>query len=268
MNKNFLQQYGPYALVTGASSGIGEQFARRLAAKGFNLLITARNQAALEALAQELMADGNITVQVCACDLSRTEDTLSLIQQAQQLPLGLIVSTAGFGQKGEFIDLDHQQLLDMYQTNCINPSRLVHALAPKLVQQGRGGIIFTGSMEGETPFPFSTAYAASKGFIHQFAGSLHGEMQAHGVDVLLLAPGSTDTNSPISQGFSREQLPGLMSPQTVAHQALQKLGKRSLWITGWHNRLFVRLLRVLPRSWAIKSAGLGMKSAIDKSKAA
>jgi short-subunit dehydrogenase len=266
MTDDFLSRYGPCALVTGASSGIGEQFARLLAARGFDLLISARKQQALEALAHELMAGHDITVHVFPCDLSSTEETLALIQRALELPIGLLISNAGFGQKGEFIDLDHEQLLAMYQTNCISPSRIVHALATRLVEQRRGGIIFTGSMEGETPFPFSAAYAASKGFIHQFAGSLHMEMQTHGVDVLLLAPGSTDTNAPISQGFSREQLPGLMSAREVAQQALDKLGSRSLWITGWHNRLFVRLLRILPRNWAIKLAGLGMKSAIDKSK--
>lgn len=103
----------------------------------------------------------------------------------------------------------------------------MHALAPKLVERGHGGIIFTGSMEGETPFPYSSAYASTKGFIHQFAGSLHMEMRTHGVDVLLLAPGSTDTNAPISQGFSRDQLPGLMSAHEVARQALDKPGKKA-----------------------------------------
>jgi hypothetical protein len=266
MNKDFLTQYGPSALVTGASSGIGEQFARLLASQGFDLLITARDQAALEALADELRAACNVSMHICVCDLSQPEDTEILIKRAMELPLGLVVSNAGFGQKGDFVELDHEQLLAMYQTNCLSPSRIVHALAPRLIDRGRGGIIFTGSIEGETPFPYSAAYAASKGFIHQMAGSLYLEMRAHGVDVLLLAPGSTDTNAPISQGFTRDQLPGLMSPRVVAHQALKQLGRKSLLITGWHNRLFTRLLRILPRSWAIMLAGMGMKSAIDQSK--
>lgn len=266
MAAGFLEKYGPVALITGASSGIGEQYARLLAAKGFDLLITARRESLLSDLAEELRRQFGIKVDVYACDLSSVEQVSGLISFAKERPLGLIVSNAGFGAKGDFLNHDKQQMDAMYQINSLTPSTLAFELLPVLVKQQRGGMIFTGSIEGDLPFPYSAPYAASKAFLHSLVGSLWLEMKPYDVDVLLLAPGSTDTNAPISQGISRDQLVGVMQPEDVAGQALKKLGKQPYFIPGLHNRFFITLLRYLPRSLVLRMTGAGMKKAIEDSK--
>lgn len=259
-------RYGTGALVTGASSGIGEQFARLLAEKGFDLLLTARRESLLQSLRGELEAAHGVTVTCLVCDLCDPQQVEGLIEKARDMAIGLVVSNAGFGvAKGEYLSIAQDDLDAMYRANSLAPARLARALLPDMVERGRGGMIFTGSMEGDAVFPYSAAYAASKAFLHSLVMGLWLEVRGNGVDVLLLAPGSTDTEAPIKQGISRDQLVGVMSPRDVADQALQQLGRRPHFITGFHNRLFVALLRLLPRKLAIKMAGAGMRQAMEKS---
>lgn len=260
------ERYGSPALVTGASSGIGEQFARELAAQGFDLLLTARREEQLQALAQELQSSSGVSAQWCRCDLSVAAEVDTLIAWVLEREPRLVISNAGFGvAKGEFLSIPAQELEAMYAANSIAPARLLRAVLPAMIERGRGGLICTGSMEGDAPFPYSAAYAATKAFLHSFILGLWYELRNTQVDVLLLAPGSTDTQAPISQGIDRDQLVGVMSPGEVARQALAQLGKGPQFIPGFHNRLFVAVLRHLPRRWALALAGQGMKRAMDNS---
>jgi short-subunit dehydrogenase len=274
VQQTFLKTYGTWALVTGASSGIGEQFAQLLAERKFNLLLVARREDMLSLLRDKLQKECGITVEIIVADLSSTADLQNIIQIAKNKYIGLVVSNAGFGLKGSFTKDSLPTLLSMVQVNAVAPLILAYELLPVLAQRvsdwhgdepKRAGFIFTGSMEGEAAFPWSSAYAASKAFVHSLGNGLWEEYREKNVDVLVLAPGSTDTNAPVSQGISREQLVGIMSPREVAQQALDKLGKTPLWLTGMHNRIFIRLLRWLPRPLAIRMAGFGMKQAIEKS---
>lgn len=276
MKHDLLKSYGSWALVTGASSGIGEQFARLLAKEGFHLLLVARRENLLTSLREELQSTHKINIDIITADLSMITDVHKVIVAAKNKPIGLIVSNAGFGLKGEFTGDSLPTILSMVNLNAIAPLMLAHELLPVLEQRVknqhgddciRGGVILTGSMEGEAAFPWSSAYAATKAFVHSLGNGLWEEYRQKQVDILVLAPGSTDTNAPISQGISRDQLVGIMSPELVARQALEQLGRRPLWLTGMHNRLFIRLLRWLPRAWAIRIAGFGMKQAIENSKA-
>ncbi len=260
------KKYGPLALVTGASSGIGEQFARILAAEGFDLIISARREAALAALAQELSNAHGISVECVSCDLSDAAGVSQLIDFCEEKAPGLIVSNAGFGAKGEFLAEDPALLEQMYRTNALAPSALAHALLPAMVSRRRGGIIFTGSVEGEVAFPYSTAYAASKAFIHSLVRGIWLEMKPYNVDVLLLAPGSTDTEAPIKQGMTRAQLIGLLPPETVARQALNALGRKMTITPGAVNKSFIGVLKLLPRKWSTIAAGKGMQKAITDAK--
>lgn len=262
------ERYGSTALVTGASSGIGEQFARQLAEKGFDLVLAARRATRLEALREKLEKQFGITVTCCVCDLSDLAQVDGLAQQARDLGVGLLISNAGFGvPKGGFLSVSVEDQEAMYRANSLAPARLAHALLPAMVEQGRGGLIFTGSMEGDAVFPWSAPYAASKAFLHSLVLGLWLEVTGSGVDVLLLAPGSTDTEAPIKQGISRDQLVGIMSPSEVARLALERLGKQPHFTPGIHNRLFIGLLRLLPKRLAISMAGFGMKRAMDHSSA-
>jgi short-subunit dehydrogenase len=259
-------RYGATALVTGASSGIGEQFAHQLAQKGFDLLLTARREPLLQALKEKLEREHHITVTCLVCDLCDMEQVDTLIERAQSMDVGLVVSNAGYGvAKGGFLSIARDELEAMYCANSLAPARIAHALLPAMMGRKRGGLIFTGSMEGDAVFPWSAAYAASKAFLHSLVMALWYEVKGNGVDVLLLAPGSTDTNAPINQGISRDQLVGVMSPAEVAQQALDHLGRQPHFMPGAHNRIFIALLRMLPNKLAIGMAGYGMKRAIDKS---
>ena len=262
MNK----KYGKWAIVTGASSGIGEQFSHMLAADGVNLIVVARRVDLLNALMQKLEQQHGIDVVVCAADLSELSEINKLLETASKYDVGLLVSNAGFGLKGEFADHSMEELQKMVQLNAINPMLLVRSLLPQLRARGSGGIILTGSIEGESPFPYSSAYAASKAFIHSLGVGLWHECKAYGIDVLVLSPGSTDTDAPIKQGISREQLLGVMSPEVVAKSALSELGKKPLHIPGFYNRFITGFLRWIPRGLSARLAGFGMLQAINKSR--
>jgi short-subunit dehydrogenase len=265
-SSEWTQRYGATALVTGASSGIGEQFARQLARKGFNLVLTARREPQLLALKQALEREQGITVTCIPCDLSDPAQVDLLIAQVLPLDIGLVISNAGYGvMKGAYLSAGIDALEAMYRANSLSPARIAHALLPAMVANKRGGFIFTGSIEGDAVFPFSGAYAASKAFLHSLVQALWYEVKDSGVDILLLAPGATDTEAPLKQGIDRAQLQGVMSPADVAQQALAHLGLQPHFTPGARNRLLVGLLRCLPRKLAIAMAGYGMRRALGNS---
>jgi short-subunit dehydrogenase len=265
MANDFTHRFGPWALVTGASSGIGEQFARQLAARGLNVVITARRAALLEHLAAELTRTHGVQVTVLALDLAQPDFMAPLLAACADKDIGLVVSNAGFGLKGEHHNLDAARLSAMLNVNCHAPMLLAHAFAPQLIARGRGGLLFTGSIEGFMGFPWSTAYAATKAFVMSLGEGLWGELTARGVDVMVLAPGATDTDAPTLQGIDKSQLAGMMPPAEVVRQALAQLGKKTVFITGWTNRLLVRFLTMVPRRVGLRIAGKGMQVALQRS---
>ncbi|MEH6581406.1 MAG: SDR family NAD(P)-dependent oxidoreductase [Halioglobus sp.] len=264
MNNEFLQQYGPWALVTGASSGIGEAFARALAAEGLNLIICGRRSEKLETLAAQLQQSHSIEIKPLTLDISGTEFMPRLIEAIGDLDLGLIVSNAGFGLKGAHVDQAPEALDSMLAVNARAPMLITQSLAPQLIRRGSGGIILTGSMEGYMGFPLSAAYSASKGFVHFLGEALWQELKPHNIDVLTLAPGSTDTEALSKQGFDKNKMSGVMSPDRVAHEALQKLGHKRIHMPGGSNRFFTWLLTSLPRKWGLAMAEAGMKAALKR----
>ena len=265
MAESLRDRFGPVALVTGASSGLGKAFARHLAREGFDLIITARREPELTALAEELRAQYNVRCLVRAVDLSQPKAVDTLLASLGEEEIDLLVSNAGFGTKGRFEADSLDTCIAMVNTNCVASLALCHHLLPGMKAHKRGGVILTGSMEGEVAFPFSATYAASKAFLHSLGTALAAECEGSGVDILLLAPGPTDTEAPRKQGFSNEQLSGLMAPEAVVEGALSQLDRRSYWMPGWQNRLMIRMLKWLPRRMAARMAGAGLKAALKKS---
>lgn len=264
MKDSFNQQYGPWALVTGASSGIGEAFARQLAADGLNLIICARRKEQLETLAGQLRQAHDIEVATLALDIGEADFMPRLTEAIAGRDLGLIVSNAGFGLKGLHVDQSPAELDNMLAVNARAPMLITRALAPVLIERGRGGIILTGSMEGYMGFPLSAAYSATKGFVHFLGEALWQELKPHGVDVLTLAPGSTDTEALTKQGFNKDEMSGVMSPDRVARETLQHLGRKRLYMPGPGNRFLIWLMTTLPRKWGLAIAEAGMKSAMKR----
>lgn len=261
----FRERYGPAAIVTGASSGIGAAFARALAARGLDLVITARRAALLEALAAELRTAHHVRVTVLGLDLAAADFLPQLVAAAEPHDVGLVVSNAGFGLKGEHHELDAAALTAMVQVNALAPMLLAHAFTPRLIARGKGGILFTGSIESYMGFPWSSAYAASKAFVTVLGAGLWGELERRGVDVLVLSPGATDTDAPTLQGIDKTKIPGrIMAPAQVVDAALAQLGRKPVYIPGWQNRWLMRLLTALPHRTALRLAGKGIRDTLAR----
>jgi hypothetical protein len=257
-------RYGPAALVTGASSGIGRAFARCLAAEGYELVLVARRKDRLEELSRELVSKYPIGVKIVQLDLTQPHFSEDLLAACEGFDIGLVVSNAGAGIKGALQQSAVESLNDIIDLNCRAQLLLVHALLPRLIARGRGGILLLGSIEAYLGFPYSAAYAATKAFVHSLGQGLWGELRPHGLDVLVVNPGATNTETLILQGMSPDDMPGLMDPERVAELSLAKLGQGPIFIPGPLNRSLVWILTHLPRRLAIRIARKSMLDAISK----
>ncbi len=240
----FKERYGPWALVTGASSGIGEEFARQLAAMGFNLILVARRKQRLEDLARQLETGSKIQVRIIVADLSQPDFMPIILSATQSIDVGLLVNNAGFGIGGNFLDHELKKELALLDVNCRAPLILTHEFGRRMIERKRGGIIFVSSVSGYIATPFEASYAASKVYELFLAESLGHELKRDGVDVLALCPGSTDTEFHVIAG---SRAVAAMPVKPVVDLALKKLGKKPAAIPGWHNRLLVYLLKFTPR---------------------
>src|SRR5512144_962182 len=177
------------ALVTGASSGIGEQFARQLAERGYDLVLVARRADRLQKLAGELP----VTSHVLACDLGREAGTLPGQVEELGVAVDLLVNNAGFGLRGPFLDSDAERDAEMVRVNCEAIVVLTRAFLPAMVERGRGGVITVASTAGMQPLPYESVYAATKAFALNFSDALHAELRDSGVRVLAVNPGPVPT---------------------------------------------------------------------------
>lgn len=265
MKTEFSETYGPWAIVTGASSGIGKAFAEILAEKGVNLVIAARRKERLEELAQNLTEKHAVQVVPLELDLNAADFLKTLDDATEEMDIGLVVSNAGFGFKGPHHEQSPVALDKLLNVNVRAPMLIARAYAPGLIRRGRGGIIITGSMEGVMGFPWSGAYAASKAYVNALGEALWGELGEHGVDVLVLSPGATDTENLRNQGYDPDKMPGIMSPRTVASSALESIRRGPHYIPGFKNAMTVRILSMLPRRMALKMAAKGIRASLEKS---
>jgi short-subunit dehydrogenase len=247
----FLRRYGPTALLTGASSGIGEAFAILLAQGGFDLVLVARRRDRLENLAARLRDHEGVNVTVCEADLSRPEAIDIIACSCEGQDIGLLVSNAGFGMKGAHSTNDPAVMQNMVQVNCVAPMLLTRQFIPGLEQRGKGGIIITSSIEALMGFPYSAPYAASKAFAKSLGEGLWGELQPRGIDVLALCPGSTDTETHALQGIDSGKLEGMMSAQEVAREAIDNIDKGPVWISGDQNRKMFMAMADMDRREAL-----------------
>ncbi|MCX2982236.1 SDR family NAD(P)-dependent oxidoreductase [Halieaceae bacterium IMCC14734] len=246
----FKNHYGPAAVITGASSGIGYAFAQRLAAIGFDLVLVARREDRLQQLKQSLQ-QYHVKVQLCVADLTTESAVDAVFSACQGMDIGLLVSNAGFGLKGAHQDNDPATMQRMLTVNCNAPMQLSHRFAPQLVARERSGIIITSSVEGLMGFPYSVPYAASKAFTNSLAEGLWGELSPQGVDVLGLCPGSTDTEAHALQGIDQSKLEGMMSATEVASLALENITEGPIYIAGEQNQQMFASITEMPRRDAL-----------------
>lgn len=241
----FIESYGPWALVTGASSGIGAEFAKQLAGRGMNLVLVARRERKLTELAQTLMKKHGVEVRVATADLARPDFLAEIVEITDSLEIGLLVNCAGFSVTGSFLHNDIQKELDMLHVNCRAPVLLAHKFGKLMAARKRGGIVFVSSSVAYSPVPFWTNYSATKVHSAFFGEGLSHELKQEGIDVLTVCPGGTKTEFQEVAGIRDT---GAMSASSVVTSALRNLGKKTLIVPGWHNRfLYAGVSRLLPK---------------------
>ena len=240
------QRYGEWALVTGASSGIGEAFARSLAQQGVSCVLTARRRDRLEQLAAELEERNNVATRVVPVDLAAGGGVESLVDAVADLDIAFLVNNAGAGCAGRFDRRDPGALDQLVQLNCAAPLALASQLLPPMRERGRGAMVVVGSVAGRLPLALHAVYAATKAFDLFLGEALYVEMKEHGVDVLVVEPGSTETEFQEVAGESPH--PG-ESPDRVVEISLRALGQQPSVIVGWFDWLRANLAtRFVPRA--------------------
>lgn len=237
-------RYGPAALVTGASDGIGRAFAHELAEAGFDLILVARREAVLAELAEELRSRHGIDARVAAADLSDAEQVRRVGRDSVGLEIGLFVAAAGFGTSGPFVDGDTEAELNMLDVNCRALAQMTQIFARRFVARGRGGIVLMSSLLAFQGVPRAANYGATKAYVQTLAEGLHAELKSQGVDVLASAPG------PVMTSFAQRAVMRMTSgatPEEVAADTLKALGRRATVRPGLLAKVLESALKPLPR---------------------
>ena len=242
-----------WALVTGASSGLGVDFAQLLAARGANLVLVARRSEPMKTLAAELKRRHGTHCHVIAMDLARPGVGAELHAKviARRVAIDILVNNAGFGVFGDFVDQPLASETRMLQLNVVALTELTHVFAADMVKRGSGRILLVGSLGGFQPLPRYAAYAASKAYVLSFGEALHEELKDRGVVVTVLCPGVTATNFLAVSGQENMPLPDMLTMQSrpVAEIGLKALdaGQASV-VPGLPNQATAFANRILPRS--------------------
>ena len=232
--KSLRERYGDWALVTGASAGIGAEFARALARDGLGVVLVARREEQLRSLAEELEKSSQVETRVVAADLAEPDAAARVAEAVADLEIAVLVNNAGVGYAGRFDLQDAARTAELVDLNCRAPLLLTHAFLPAMRERGRGAVIFTGSVAGSQPLPLHATYSASKAFDNFMAEALYVENKGAGVDVLGLLPGPVQTDfAEISGGFAH----GGELPAESVRCALEALGHQPTVVSGWFNWL-------------------------------
>ncbi len=261
------ERFGPWALITGASSGIGKEFARQLAAAGINVVLVARRDALLAELGRAISQEFDVQYRALAMDLSQEGFVSKLAEHTKDLDIGLVVSNAGTPNPGEFLKLDRQLLEETLRLNTMSHLDIAHYFGRKLAQRKRGGLILVGAMGAENGIPRIANDGAAKAYVHSLGEALHYEFKPLGVYVTVLAAGFTNTPVLEKFGFNPKTMP--MKPMSVEQCVSEGLSgllkNRSRIVPGWLNRIMNALV---PASLARKmeadmlGKGLASKSAV------
>ena len=244
-----------WALITGASSGIGAEFARKLAARGMHLILTARRKELLAALAEELHTRHGTKTEVIIGDLSDPGVPQRLFEdvQARGIPVELLVNNAGFGWVGTVDETDADNMCQMMRLNNQALVDLTYRFAPGMLARGHGGIINVASVAAFQPVAYMPVYAASKAFALHFSEALWAECRDRGVTVTALCPGTTQT-----EFFDVANVPGWLkkhrfsTPEQVVKAGLRALERRKQFaVPGWRNRFMTFLVRIARRRMVV-----------------
>lgn len=245
---------GQWALITGASAGIGAKFAEKLAAQGWSLLLIARRKDKLETVKQQVIAKYDVPCEILVADLSEVDANQKIFQFCEEnnITIQMLINNAGYGVTGDFDDKDWKTHQDMLQVMLMSVTELSHLFYPKMKQLKSGNIINVASLAGFVPpTPSHTLYGAVKSYMIKFSHSLHLEAKDHHVHVTAVCPGFTYTEFHDVNG-TRNNVNQMskklwMSSDEVVDLALQAVHQnQAVLITGWRNRLIANLTKILP----------------------
>jgi len=261
------ERFGPWALITGASSGIGKEFARQIAASGINVVLVARRDALLAKLGRAISQEFNVEYRALAMDLSQEGFIAGLADATHDIDIGLVVSNAGTANPGEFVKLDRQLLQETLRLNTMAHLDIAHYFGRKLAERRRGGLILVGAMGAENGVPYIANDGAAKAYVHSLGEALHYEFKPLGVYVTVLATGFANTAVIEKLGFDPKTMP--MKPMSVEQCVSEGLSgllkNRSRIVPGRLNRI---MNAVVPASLARKmeadmlGKGLASNSAV------
>lgn len=265
--KSFLEKYGPWAVITGASEGIGYAFAERLAERGMNLVLVARRADRLNVLADELRMRCGIAVLTLPLDLSTAAGINELTTATANIDAGLIVASAGYGTSGPLLQSNLIQERNMLDLNCYAVLAQCVLFGERLSKRGKGGLILLSSLVGWQGVPLSAHYAATKAYVQSLAEALRIELRSHNVDVLASAPG------PVHSGFAARAnmvMGAAVSPDAVARASISALGRQGTVIPGAFSKLLTYSLAPLPRRFRslILASVMGSMTKHQRSEAA
>lgn len=247
-------RFGPWAVVTGSSSGIGRAIARHLGSCGVNVVLVARREAQLESVGREISGEFSVAHRVVQADLTEPAFLERVEQATTDLDVGLFVGNAGFASPGEFLSIDRDELLRAVRLKVEANLTLVHHFGRRLVARGRGGILLVSSIGGLAGVPYVANTAGVEAYVLNLGEGLHVELKRHGVHLSVLMPGPTLTESMAKMGVDPAEMP--MKPMTAercAAEGLMALSRnRATHVAGRANRLMARLM---PRSFATTMMG-------------
>lgn len=246
-------KYGEWALITGASSGIGKEFAARFASLGMNLIIVARRKNRLDELAESLKQKYGSEIISIQLDLSEENFINKLNEEIGDREIGMVVNNAGFGSRGEFINAEPEHEIKMVKTNCVAPVILTHHFISPMIKRRKGAVIFLGSITAFQPTPLMATYSATKAFNLFMGEALWWELKKYNIDVLALNPGGTDTEFQRIAKAGKGPLPRTV--EEVVNTALESLGKKPSVVDGSLNKIMSFLVRFISRRAVVASAG-------------
>lgn len=235
-----------WAIITGASSGIGKALVFEFAKNGFNIFLTARNENALVQISEECRRDFTAKTEIFAADLADSDSTNNLIQAVSNRKFDILVNNAGFGVKGDFAATKITDELKMLDVQLAAMLKLTKAVLPKMIEKGSGKILNVASVYSFAPVPKQSVYGASKAFIMNFSAALQNELQAQNIQVSVLCPGITQTEFRVRAGI-RDKKDSGMTAEKVAEIAFRETMRgKFLIFTGWQNRIFIFMAKHLP----------------------
>jgi uncharacterized protein len=264
---NLKEKYGPWAVITGASSGIGREFALQLAQAGVNTVLIARRKELLDELSDEITDIYPVETRVIDADLASADAFDKIDALTRDLDIGLLVSNAGAGFPGAFLKDTLESRTSVVQLNVHATVQLTYLFGKKMMQRGGGGILLVSSVGALLAGPWLANYTATKAFILSFGESLKIELEKDGIDVCVLLPGATRTEMAAKEGADFSHIPGFMwsNSTDVARAGLAALGNKTVVIPGTVNKISSFIMnKLLPRRLASIAFGKTIQQAINQ----